>query len=116
MQISDKYSRQNIMLISKMRNNFWYTVNLYIFPILQYWTFLYCSSFSYRSSNSANNNGNLLAFAFKSEKERQLSLSQRKSDNYRKRNKGKKQRNKTKNKAKKIKKAITLQGAIEIIG
>ena len=56
----------------------------------QYWTFLFCSPFSYRSSNCcdiksyrsftlltalAKSNGNLIAIVFKSEKERQLSLS-----------------------------------------
>ena len=38
-----------------MRNYFCYSLKMVIFPILryQYWTFLYCSPFSYRSSNFA---------------------------------------------------------------
>ena len=63
--------------------------------ILQYWTFLYCSPFSYHSSNYwnsnscrsftvlkalAKSNGNLFVIAFKSEKERERA---RKSGNYR---------------------------------
>ena len=38
-----------------MRNNFCYPLKMIIFPILlsQYWSFLYCSLFSYRSSNFA---------------------------------------------------------------
>jgi hypothetical protein len=46
---------ENIIATIKMRNNFCYPLKMVIFPILreQYWTFLYCSPFSYRSSNFA---------------------------------------------------------------
>ena len=46
---------ENIIATIKMRNNFCYPLKMIIFPILrqQYWTFLYCSPFSYRSSNFA---------------------------------------------------------------
>ena len=46
---------ENIIATIKMRNIFCYPLKMVIFPILrkQYWTFLYCSQFSYRSSNFA---------------------------------------------------------------
>ena len=46
---------ENIIATIKMRNNFCYLSKMVIIPILlsQYWNFLYCSPFSYRSSNFA---------------------------------------------------------------
>ena len=46
---------ENIIATINMRNNFCYPLKIAIFPILreQYWTFLYYSPFSYRSSNFA---------------------------------------------------------------
>ena len=46
---------ENIIATIKIRNNFCYPLKMIIFPILrqQYWTFLYCFLFSYRSSNFA---------------------------------------------------------------
>ena len=46
---------ENIIATIKMQNNFCYPFKMVIFPILlsQYWTFLYCPPFSYRSSNFA---------------------------------------------------------------
>ena len=46
---------ENIIGALKMQNNFWRSVNLFTFPMLrqQYWTFLFCSPFSYSSSNIA---------------------------------------------------------------
>jgi hypothetical protein len=44
---------ENIIATIKMQNNFHYPLKIVVFPIwqLQYWTFLYCSSISYCSSN-----------------------------------------------------------------
>ena len=44
---------ENIIATIKVRNNFCYPLKMVIFRILrqQYWSFLYCSLFSYRSSN-----------------------------------------------------------------
>ena len=46
---------ENIIATIKIRNNFCYLLEMVILPILlsQYWTFLYCSPFSYRSSTFA---------------------------------------------------------------
>ena len=43
---------ENIIATTKIRNNYG-AIQSFIFPILrwQYWTFLYCPPFSYRSSN-----------------------------------------------------------------
>ena len=61
-----------------MQNYFWYSLNL----LSQYWTFLYCSLFSYLSSNYCDS---------------------WKSNNFRESNHKKKQRTDTINEAKKIK-------------
>ena len=47
---------ENIIATIKMRNNFCYLLKMKNFPILQYqyWTFLYCSPISYRSSYFAS--------------------------------------------------------------
>ena len=46
---------ENIIATINLRNNIWYPLKMVIFPILrlQNWTFLYCSPFSYCSSNFA---------------------------------------------------------------
>ena len=46
---------KNIIATIKMRNIFFYPLKKIIFPIMQqqYWTFLYCTPFSYCSSNFA---------------------------------------------------------------
>ena len=46
---------KNIIAIIKMRKIVWYSLKMVIFPILRfkYWSFLYRSPFSYRSSNFA---------------------------------------------------------------
>ena len=48
---------ENIIATIKMRDNFCHPLTMVIFPILrqrqQYWIFLYCSPFTYRSPNFA---------------------------------------------------------------
>ena len=49
------YSRRKYYWCPKIRNNFWCPSKMLNFPILrsQYWTFLHCPPFSYRSSSFA---------------------------------------------------------------